>query len=723
MADINDIFLKSLNPFDRGYKANSFWREKQDISLVVDSIHQEVIIDSREILDQVAVDCCTRSLMIIGESGSGKTYLLGRLKQVLNPKAFFIYVDPCPKSNHIWRHVLREIVDSLVQVSEGQKESQLLLWLKSLSISKKSTWKDKVFKTPVWELWQSDRHKGRQEFIKKFRTLFKHAKIFNADEFFGVLYDLTDPELSALACNWLKGDSLSDENLKILQVKNSIEDEDTAKRILANFGEISSETLPIVVCFDELDHYEKLDDGSPDLVSLFAVNTIIHNNFKNFLTIISVITDTWNHCKHKIMPADLDRINRKLELDTINLDQAEAIWRSRLYPLHIQANPIPNLATYPLTRRHLEADFPRGRLNPRQALISGRDIFQEFKKWLIAGGQGTFTYAVANTGSSSQPVDLLPDFNLVWHDEFSKVQQKISEVSQTSEIVLLEMLQEAMKILPVYELKPKFLPSPTYENYSFSYKLKSDSEQIGIVWSEHMSNAFYHVMAACQKMHNQGLSVYLIRTAAAGKPRTQGHQIYSQVFKNSHSHHINPELESIHYLVTYYNLLKDAREGDLVIAGKMVGGKELEQLVYNAGVLKDCSLLDDLSAIAKEIITSEPIVQPNIKAEQKKVRKKNTEVIQLDIPPIVLSTENKKVIPEEKKVKQLKDFLLSSVKSQHLIGVDLLLSNASKQFSQLERSQIEIALKELCQANHTQIVNPQAALDAQLICLVVSNSQ
>jgi len=46
------------------------------------------------------------------------------------------------------------------------------------------------------------------------------------------------------------------------------------QNILANFGRISAQTQPIVLCFDQLDNIPRLPDGSIDL-KLF--NSSIHN--------------------------------------------------------------------------------------------------------------------------------------------------------------------------------------------------------------------------------------------------------------------------------------------------------------------------------------------------------------------------------------------------------------------------------------------------------------
>src|SRR4028119_132867 len=134
MTPIEEIIKREVNPFDLlNLKPGNFWGEKQDSALTVESIHQEAIAEIEALLDLVATDHRSRTVLLLGDSGSGKSYLLGRLKRTLNPKAFFAYIGPWAESDHIWRHTLRYTVDSLMHVPEGQKESQLLLWLKSRS--------------------------------------------------------------------------------------------------------------------------------------------------------------------------------------------------------------------------------------------------------------------------------------------------------------------------------------------------------------------------------------------------------------------------------------------------------------------------------------------------------------------------------------------------------------------------------------------------------------
>ncbi|MFM5942216.1 MAG: ATP-binding protein, partial [Dolichospermum sp.] len=157
------------------------------------------------------------------------------------------------------------------------------------------------------------------------------------------------------ACEWLRGDDLNEDSMKEIKVKTCIDTEDAAKNILANFGRISTQTQPIVLCFDNLDTMPQLPEGFLDIQPFFNVNTTIHgDNLKNFLVIISVITNTLKRHFDRILPADKAGIHKTIQLKRITIEQAEALWAYQLQPLHQLANPRPESATFPLNREILE---------------------------------------------------------------------------------------------------------------------------------------------------------------------------------------------------------------------------------------------------------------------------------------------------------------------------------------------------------------------------------
>ena len=662
MTDINDIIKREVNPFDViNLKPTNFWAEEQDSKLMVESIHKEAIIEIEGLLDLVGQDHRSRTVLLAGESGSGKSYLLGRLKRTLNPKAFFAYIlCNWADSSNIWRHILRHTVDSLIQVPEGEKESQLMLWLKSLTAFTSSDITKRIFNDNFWEALQSN----RQKFIKHLKDSYKKAGIYNPDMFFGVLHDLANPELYDLACEWLRGDDLNEDSMKEIKVKTCIDTEDAAKNILANFGRISTQTQPIVLCFDNLDTMPQLPEGFLDIQPFFNVNTTIHgDNLKNFLVIISVITNTLKRHFDRILPADKAGIHKTIQLKPITIEQAEALWAYQLQPLHQLANPRPESAIFPLNREILEKTYPGGKTMPRNALTLGREEYQKYK----------LSLEVIIPPPPPPPPPAL--FKLLWQHEYTKSQGKITKISLLSSPDLIQMLQQSISSLKMQGVKTKLL-SGKYASYSLSYQHPTKREKLGIVWTEDSNmNSFYHIMNACQIAIQKNLcqTMYLIRGGDLGKPNMAGNQLYRQIFTDTNHVHIKPSLQSIHYLATYQSLVNSAKSQELVIGGKTINLQRLETLINESEILNQCTLLQDLK-----------IVPPG---------------------------------PDPKPL-PVKDFLFNLVKTQHLLGKPTLIDNAISNFPTVNEAQINVLIQQLCQENKIQILNPKAKPEAQLICLV-----
>jgi hypothetical protein len=652
MVSIEEIIRQSINPFDeKDFKYGDFWLEKQEQALTVDSIHQQEMQTIETYLDTVAKSHYSRTTLLLGDSGAGKSYLLGRLKKNLNNKAFFVYIDPWADSKFIWRHILRKTVDSLLYKPEGKTESQLLLWLKGLS----------AFKSGGFTKWLLGE---RGLFIKNLQNTYP-AGIYNSKQFFGVLYDLTNPELYALACDWLRGDDLDEDDLKSLKVRRSLDSEDAAKNMLANFGRIAAETYPIVLCFDHLDNAPRLADNFLDLQALFNVNTTIHNQYyKNFLVIISMPTSTWETNSKKIQPADLaeGRLHDKIRLKFIDGKQVEALWALRLHSLHQQATPKPASNIHPLSVEQLKINFPSGKTLPRNSLLIGRNLFQQYKDGLCK--------------IIPPPPDILAAFRLIWLDEYKKHQLKIQKITLLSVSELIKMLRETLESLGVKNIQSN--PSKTdKEIYLLTYN-NNNNQKIGVVWSEDQDmRKFVNLMKNCQNaitkktFHN----MYLVRFNSVGNAKLKGYQIYQQIFPTSSSNrHLKPSLTDIHYLATYHGLVNSAKSNELVIAGKPVTFEELKQLIRDSEILRSCPLLQGLKIVTK----------PEIKLDSNEIT----------------------------------TFIMSLVRTQSWIGIPTLKENTLRQFPDLQKAEFTNIIKELCQANKLKITNPDAPLEQQLICFV-----
>jgi hypothetical protein len=675
MASIEELIQRELNPFDRvNLKPGNFWHGSQQ-SAGVESIHRGAIKAIELHLDLVARDHVTRSLLLIGDSGSGKSFLLDRIKRSFNDKAFFAYIGPWADHGHIWRHVLRYTVDSLMQVPAGQQESQLMQWLKGLSVFTQRSLKQRIFNDSFWGLLQND----RQKFIKHLKQTYKTANIHSPDIFFGVLHDLMNPDLYDLACEWLRGDDLSEESMQLLRVKSSVDSEDDARTILSNFSKIATETQPIVLCFDQLDNLPETD-GKQDFQPLFNVNTLLHNDgLKNFLVIVSIITDTWRKHKNAINPSDISRFEGQVLLKQITLDQAQALWVEQLKDLHQLAKPRPASSLFPLEMTLLENTFPGGKTLPRSAIKVGKEAYQKYKVDRFKAEKPQVTppppppktvKPIAQTAAANP---LQAEFKLEWDREHRKVTTKILKTTARSAPELIQMIQEALIALEVPGVKLKLL-SGKYASYSLQYKHPKTKGAIGLIWTEDASmQSFYHIMNACQKV--TGAKLLLLRAGSLGLPKTAGNQIYRQLFESTENQHIKPNLASIHHLATYHSFVNATAARELVIGGKAISLPELTQLVRETGVLAQAQLLQDLDIVG-------PIDSP----------------------------------PRDDETALLRDYIMNLMMTQQIMGLPTLIAAAQRQFPNQDRKIIDQAIAKFCDDQKLSLLNPTEKPARRMIC-------
>ena len=472
MADIITLLKQNYNPFDlTTARSGNFWLEQQASTLTVESIHQEQLTEIIQVIEEVQLNHITRSILLKGDLASGKSYFLGRLKKQVNQKALFAYIGSWSDNDHIWRHILRQTVDSLMQTPENESQSQFLLWLNSLS-----AFQDKSLTKRILG--------EKTVFVQNFKSSYP-TSIYQAKNFFSALYHATQPDDYILACDWLRGEDLDASDLKRLGIRKSLSSEEDAKNILMNLGRVAAKAqYPIVLCFDQVDQACLQENGLP---TLLGANTTIHNErLKNFVVILSLIQDTWENQSTKYpCLADRDRIDRTVKLGKITLDQAEEIWQKRLHPLHQQADPKPDSAIYPLTRDELKKRALGGRIVPRTVIQLGHKLIQQLK------GQGDI-----KTDDS---------FSLVWDKEFKKTQAKVERIRQQSSSELAQYLADVLDALGVPNVAYKYLEGSKYWNYSLSFTHPKTSEKIGVLWNEDPNmRSFFYSMSACEKVVKAG---------------------------------------------------------------------------------------------------------------------------------------------------------------------------------------------------------------------------
>lgn len=687
MASIEQLIQKSINPFDpTTFKPGNFWQESQSQAHEVSSIHQHVVDSVETALMQVAGDRNTRTLMLLGDSGSGKSHLLGRIKKRLNDQACFAYIGPWPDSQNVWRHVLRHTVDSLMAVPAGHQESQLMRWLKKLEIFNR----DSFAKRMMGE---------RRVFVRDMRASFPMVRN-QAKDFFSAIYALLDPELSLIATDWLRGEDLDDEDMQLIKVKRSIDSEDAAQKMMSNLGWLADSTQPVVLCFDNLDNLPNMPNGQTGLKAMFNVNTMIHNDkLKNFLVIISLITSNWNENKNEIEYANLARIDQQLTLPKITIEQAADLWASRLSALHRQARPKPDSPIAPLTKAWLEHKYPGGRLLPRLALMSAEQLIKEFKKTgkmpTLPEGPGVGDSGPPSViGGGASDEGNRASFELTWQKEFQSTGEQLRRIAQFSSPELIRRLQEVLESLQIQNIQHGILPSGKYGSYSLGYE--HAGKRVGLIWTEDGNmTSFCHVMKACQKMIKAQTCdrIYLIRKASVGTPKNRGHQLYEGMFSAERNTHLTPTLVSVQYLETYHRLVNAAAGGELVVGSTTPNVSGLQSLARESNILAQCALLQNLTVVKGAVIEDSAASLP------------------LPVPDANDS-------PPSAAIAAAEQYILNLMTTQSLVGMKIMVDTTQEQIPVLDSSDVVAVIHSLCNANRVQMLDPNASLENQLLCYV-----
>jgi hypothetical protein len=671
VATLAQIIQREVNPFDPvTLKTGNFWTDdKQKSVTTVESIHLEAINLVQTTLKDVSSDRYSRTILLTGDSGCGKSYLLTRLKEQLNSQAFFAYIDPCPSSDCIWRHTLRYTVDSLMHSPKGEEESQLLLWLKQLANLRDRSLMQQLLG-------------AKGIFVLNFRSAYPTG-IYQPKDFFTVLYHLTQPKLYFLACDWLRGENLDKEDLKLLGVNSVIDTEEAARGIIGNFGRISQSTKPIVICFDQVETYRAVD-GSFDISSVFSVNTTFHNsNLRNCLILISITLAQFNNYKNHIPQSDLARIEQEVVLKQITLEQVKALWSTRLLSLHLQANPKPKSSIDPLTEQQLQQHYPGSKANLRDSLTLASKLFLAYKT-----GKPGEEKKVENLIEVKPEIkrkletDITASFKLIWQEEFKKTEEKVKRIRQFASQELTEMLRAAIIAVELPEIKAQFI-SGKYASYSFSYKSLAKKEITALLWNEEPNlKSFNYAMKACEKAikDNPNSKLILIRSETVGNSKNKGYQLYQKIFQGSSHRHLKSDLNSVHYLRTYQKLSNEAIAGDLVLSSRLIGLSQLQALVRETKILHSCSLLQEL----------------------------------VNFPSVIIKPKPKLNL----KLNEQTDIIFQIVQVQKIIGKQQLIMQVMKRFPSLQEQQIEQIIQQLSQDNKITLMNPQAPLSEQLICLV-----
>jgi Cdc6-like AAA superfamily ATPase len=324
--------------------------------------------------------------LVLGEVGSGKTHLIGKIlqytKQVQSesdtPGLSFAYIQPIEDPEQTYRYLLREIIINLCYpVNEASPVTQLERVL------------DEIYREVV-QKYGSTRDKDKQRNISgallfkyiiphrfkevedKAIDLLSRAYPEISTSFLKVLFQYRIPGKRVAALNWLKGCVLDQADAALLQVsdRSQVSEDQTgrsnlleqeARDILISLGLLLARyRQTLVICFDRLENLET--DGK--IYALGKMLEFLIDKAKAMLPIVCFRGGEWEgKFRLKLNQHIITRLEtNRFELRGCTADQAMAIIQNRLASV---LGEDPTNPFFPFDREELYKTFKKQLYIPR----------------------------------------------------------------------------------------------------------------------------------------------------------------------------------------------------------------------------------------------------------------------------------------------------------------------------------------------------------------------
>ena len=563
------IVVERLNPFEYMVTQN-FFHDSEDVNTPVDAIHWE----QRQVLEDlfhwnVLQGKQVKTVLLTGESGSGKSYFLKQIKSKLEESATFIYIEPWSTGTDFYRHVLRYMIDSMKEFPPGKTQSQLSLWLLKLIRLWTNEWSDRH--NPPGSKKRVELPKGdgarMQAFINDMQDRFPSG-IFQPHYFFKVFYQLKDPDKYHAACSWLRGDLVpGGDTLLGCDGLPTIETESHARQVIFTLGRLAAMSQPIVLCFDNLDNIPQREDGKPDIQPLINLNTGIHQAGNlHFFVIISAKTRTWSLVKSTISGADLRRVSDHIYLGKVENRPLLDLVKMRLADLHADTNHEKNDPLFPVTVEGFENNFPSGVARPREALAFAKDRYKEYRNGLIG------------PGPCLVPPDPMIAFRYAWNQSRNKIESSKPGVETWSSTQMISFLKEALVSFGV-----PFVDGPKISKRKIE-KYKHHFFMVRMPYLENKAGPIHDtVIVWCDEQNLNTFSAVLFRflPSIAVKPFERviffrsthvgeaGQKVWGrkEQFLSMNNRMINPTIEERTLLATHHALVNKVKEEEFSLIG------------------------------------------------------------------------------------------------------------------------------------------------------------
>lgn len=317
MKDAYSLFeqarSKCPNPFNlqKIISANEVWGEVMTDLPSLNSHIDKAISDA---ISEVRYNYSHKiGIAIIGDRGTGKSHVIQRIwkKIAQEGNAVFAYIGPCSNPNRINSHVRLYLANSFNH-EDVNGVSQWLKLAASKILKLQGTEFEQEYRQYIHkcnspkELKQCIRtnvaKEKRQEFFDELAQAILEKESNDVDYIFlKALLLLLNPSVDArIALDWIKGED--NPNFKKLGLRDFSpeEQEDRSIWMIDQICKLAkSSSLPVLICFDQIDNRNTIDNDSGDSPPEIVASCVdrIYFQCSNIIIICCLLNDAWTDIK------------------------------------------------------------------------------------------------------------------------------------------------------------------------------------------------------------------------------------------------------------------------------------------------------------------------------------------------------------------------------------------------------------------------------------------
>jgi hypothetical protein len=570
---LSKLLVDIPNPFGDGIVGNP-WHFDAKQTPDIESIHAPAFGTCLRLLMRDVRANGQSSLLIAGPAGSGKTHLVARLRRRLHvsePPGLLCYVnlDDVPPQM-LWAYLRQRVATDLLirPDAKGKTGLERLLEIRMPGLlagaAPKSDAEDSIF-TWLTKVFPSGRRaqictRLRQELFEKVRL---DAEVRTA--LLKLFVD--DIQQVQLARDWLMGERLTDDQLTRLGLpQGDLSDqvlEHQSRQVVLSLLKLADSSLPIVVCFDQIEHLmHTLQDRSGFVRLGQMIAKLRHEAMQGLLVLCFVRSDLLSLFHDAVGAADWARIAENImSLSPLTWNEANQLILQRM-------NSVPALRQlrqgqtdeyWPLSKQRLQAIYNRLRLTctPRELLWECKKVFSD-----RGPPQALQEYLLTKWKQKNQQKKSLPVGDRILH-ALNGVPWLAILLNTPYEKIDLRDLQEALPDANV------FLQTPKGERIALSACARTPQ-----LWRrfDRLSKDWNRLS---KRLNCRRLILVCDTPLEKLPPGTKSRlESFTQV---AGVHSLCPATEQLIGLDALHSVFTDAQKGELVYEGQALPGEEVER--------------------------------------------------------------------------------------------------------------------------------------------------